>query len=136
MTFRGAVIEQCSEVKNLGVTFDRALSWDAHVTSITRFCMGMLSGLSHVRHHLPDGVITTLVSALVLSQVRYCLSVYGNGSRKNHKKIQSVINFGVRVIYGRRKYDHVSVLRDSLGWLQSRQLADLCTLGWSENHFF
>ena len=32
------------------------------------------------------------------------------------------------MIYGRRKFDHVSVLRDSLGWLQSRQLADLCTL--------
>ena len=68
-------LEPCKEVKNLGLTFDRTLSWDAHVSMIRRRCMGMLAGLSHVRHYLPDGVITTLVSALVLSQVRYCLTV-------------------------------------------------------------
>ena len=89
---------------------------------------GMLTGLSHVRHYLPDGVISTLVSALVLSQVRYCLSVYGNGSQKNLDKLQKIINFGARVIFGRRKFDHVSDLRERLGWLSARQLADSCTL--------
>ena len=116
------------EVNNLGLVFDRTLSWDAHVTLISRRCTGMLTGLSHVRHYLPDGVITTLVSALVLSQVRYCLSVYGNGSQKNFNKLQKIINFGARVIFGRRKFDHVSDLRERLGWLQARQLAELCTL--------
>ncbi|KAF0302401.1 DnaJ subfamily C member 8 [Amphibalanus amphitrite] len=32
--------------------------------------------------------IPTIVAALVLSRVRYCLPVYGNGSRKNLDKIQ------------------------------------------------
>ena len=128
VSLREADLELCMEVNNLGLTFDRTLSWDAHVTSISRRCIGMLAGLSHVRHQLPDGVITTLVSALVLSQVRYCLSVYGNCSIKNLDKIQKIINFGARVIFGRRKFDHVSDLRERLGWLQARQLAEHCTL--------
>ena len=32
------------------------------------------------------------------------------------------------MIFGRRKFDHVSDLRERLGWLQAHQLADLCTL--------
>ena len=128
VSFRDAALEPCNEVKNLGLIFDSTLSWDAHVTSISRRCMGTLTGLSHVRHQLPDGVIATLVSALVLSHVRYCLSVYGNGSQKNLDKIQMIINFGARVIFGRRKFDHVSDLRERLGWLHVRDLADLCTL--------
>ena len=126
--FRDSELATCNEVKNLGVIFDGALSWDAHIASLSRRCMGVLAGLSHVRHHLPEGVITTLVSALVLSQVRYCLTVYGNGSQKNLDKIQKILNFGARVIFGRRKFDHVSHLRERLGWLPARQLAEHCTL--------
>ena len=84
----------------------------------------MLTGLSHVRNHLPDGIITSLVTALVLSRVRYCLSLYGSGSKKNLDKIQKVLNFGARVIFGRRKFDHVSDLRERLGWLSAEQMTD------------
>ena len=34
---------------------------------------------------LPDGVLKTIVSALVISRVRHCLTVYGNGPQKNDR---------------------------------------------------
>ena len=112
------------KVKKLGVVFDSALSWDSHVSELSRRCMGVLTGLSHVRHCVPDGIIKTLVTALVLSQVRYCLSVYGNGSQKNFDRVQKILNFAARVIFGRRKFDHVSDLRERLGWMTPRQMAE------------
>ena len=118
----------CEKVRNLGVIFDNKMSWEAHIAMISRRCMGILSGLSHVRHHLPNHVIGTLVTALVISQVRYCLSVYGTGSKKNLDKIQKVLNFGARVIFGKRKFDHVSDSLDRLGWFRPRQLVELSTL--------
>ena len=118
----------CAQVRNLGVIFDNKLSWDAHVSTISRRCAGILSGLSHVRHHLPNDVIVTLVTALVMSQVRYCISIYGNGSKKNLYQVQKVLNFAVRVIYGRRKFDHVSDLWVHLGWLRPQQLVEFATL--------
>ena len=37
--FGEATLEPCTEVnKNLGVTFDQTLSWDSHVTHLTRRC--------------------------------------------------------------------------------------------------
>ena len=51
------------------------------------------------------------MTALVISRVRYCLTVYGNGTQKNFDRLQKILNFAARVIFGRRKFDHVSDLR-------------------------
>ena len=103
VAFRDTNLVPCNEVKNLGVIFDKPLSWDSHVGVVSGRCTGMLLGLSHVRHQLPQGVIAALVTALVLSQVRYCISVYGNGTKKNAAGVQKVLNFAAKVIFGRKK---------------------------------
>ena len=38
------------------------------------------------------------------------------------------MNFGLRAVSGRRKYDHISDVRDELGWLTARQLYELQSL--------
>ena len=96
------------------MVFDPCLTWDDHVKTITRKCFGILIDLSHVRQHLPADTVVTIVNALVLSHVRYCLPVYGNCTKKNLGRIDKVINFVARVISGRRKYDHVADVRDVL----------------------
>ena len=120
--FRERTIQPVLEVKNLGVIFDRHLSWDAHIQEITRKCFGILIGLSHIRHYLPAEILPTIVIALVLSRVRYCLPVYGNGSRQNLNKIQKVLNFAARVISGRRKFSRSADVRAALGWLDAEDL--------------
>ena len=40
-------------MKNLGVLFDRHLTWDAHVSVVVRKCVGLLIGLRHLRHFPP-----------------------------------------------------------------------------------
>ena len=125
VSFRDAVLQPCTQVGNLGVTFDCTLSWDAHVSELCRRCTGLLIGLSHARHCLPDGIIRMLVTALVVSRIQYCLSVYGNGSQKNFDRLQKILNFAARVIFGRRKFDHVSDLLTKLGWLSPRGMSRL-----------
>ena len=82
------------------------------MSELSRRCTGLLIGLSHARHCLPDGVISMLVTSLVVSRIRYCLTVYGSGSQKNFARLQKILNFATRVIFGRRKFDHVSALRE------------------------
>ena len=120
--FRDHLLSPVPEAKNLGLVFDRTLSWDKHVTAVTRHCVGTLAGLSHLRSYLPTSVVSALVSALVLSQVRYCISVYGSGTKKNMSRIQKIINYAAKVIFGRKKFDHVSDLLQKLGWLGAGDL--------------
>ena len=128
VSFRDTVLQPCGNVGNLGVVFDSALSWDAHVSDLSRRCTGLLIGLSHARNCLPDSVIRILVTALVISRINYCLSVYGNGTQKNFDRLQKILNFAARVIFGRRKFDHVSDLREKLGWLPPKAMSDYQTL--------
>ena len=126
--FRDHNLFPVSEAKNLGITFDRTLNWNAHVTSVVRRCFGILSGLSHLRGRLPSSVISVLVNALVISQVRYCVSIYGNGSKVNLSRLQKIINYGAKLVFGRKKYDHVSDLLDKLGWPSAENLSAYHTL--------
>ena len=126
--FRERTMQPVLEAKNLGVIFDCHLSWDAHIQEITRKCFGILIGLSHVRHYLPAEILPTIVAALVLSRVRYCLPVYGNGSRKNLNKIQKVINFAARVVSGRKKFSRSADVWAALGWLDAEDLFKYHTL--------
>ena len=128
VTFRGVSLQPSTEVKNLGIVFDSRLSWDQHISLLTRRCFGMPIGLVHLRHYLPETVLSTLVSALVLSHVRYCLTVYGNGTAKNMDRIQKILNFSARVISGRKKYEHISDVQRELGWLSAPDLVRCHTL--------
>ena len=107
---------------------DRTLSYDYHIDQLVGRCTGLLIGLSHVRYRLPKETLTTIVNALVLSTVRYCISVYGTAAAKNMSRVQKVINFGARVITRRRKHDHVSDALRSLTWLPARELVAYHTL--------
>jgi len=131
VSYRDTCLTPSSEVKNLGLIFDQHLSWDAHVRALSRRCCGILIALSHLRHYLPPETLPEIVTALVISHIRYCLAVYGNGTAKNLAIIQKIMNFAARVISGKRKFDHVSDVRDALGWLESPQLfhyQSLCLL--------
>ena len=123
----GGTIRESPCVKNLGVMFDRHLTWDAHVSDVVRRCVGLLIGLRHLRHYLPQHVMMTVVQGLVISRVRYCLSVYGNGSAANDARLMKVLNFANRVVAGFRKFDHVSHAWYRLGLRTPRQMCDLQT---------
>ena len=102
VTFREHDLLPIPEAKNLGLTFDRSLSWTTHISNITKSCFGVLSGLSHLRGHLPPSVILTLVEALVVSHVRYCISVYGSTTKQNVSRIQKILNYAAKVVFGRK----------------------------------
>ena len=88
----------------------------------------MLTGLVHLRHYLPETVLSTLVSALVLSHVRYCLTVYGKGTAKNLNRVQKILNLSARVITGRKKFDCIFDVQRELGWLSAPDLVRYHTL--------
>ena len=120
----GETIRESRCVGNLGVLFDRHLTWDEHVSDVVRKCVGLLIGLRHLRRFLPRHALLAIVRSLVVSRVSYCLSVYGNGSATNETRLAKVINFAARVVTGLRKFDHVSRSRVDLGLCTPRQMYD------------
>ena len=63
-----------------------------------------------------------IVEALVLSVVRYCLSVYGSCGVTQRDRVQKIVNFCARVVTGKRRFDHISGEIQRLRWLKVEQL--------------
>ena len=119
--FGSSFITESQTVKNLGLTMDRCLSFDDHITHLVAKSTGILISLAHSRHVLPSWT-AYVVNALVVSSIRYCVSVYGSCNDSQLHRVQKLLNFCARVIGGRRKYDRVSDVLQQLGWLSARQL--------------
>jgi len=95
---------------------------------MTRRCTGTLIALNHARHVIPSSTLPDIVQALVISIVRYCMSVYGSCSSTQIQRVHKIINFSARVVSGRRKYDRISDVVQRLGWLTACQLVEYHTI--------
>ena len=120
--FMDAEVAASTTVLNLGVTFDQYMTFTSHVDIVVQKCTGMLCGLSHSRHSLPQSTLSTLIQGLVISRVLYCLTVYGVCNKTQMKRIQKVLNFAARVLSGRRRFDHISDVLNRLDWLTAEHL--------------
>ena len=100
-----------------------------YISALVKKCNGILIGLSHVRHQIPSHLLPTLVNALFLSHVRLpgCLWKWVG---KNIQRLKKIMNFALRAVSGRRKFDHVSDVREELGWPTARQLYELHSLSF------
>lgn len=126
--FGGETITETHQVRNLGVEMDRHMTFQPHVDLLTRRCTGVLIGLGAARHWLPRDVVTMLVECFVFSQLRYCVSVFGNASCQTRDRLQKMINFGARVVTGRGRSEHISDAVRSLHWLSAAALYQYSTI--------
>ena len=103
-------------VKVLGVFIDQHLSWGCHVGAIVQRCYCVLVSLARIRHKLPKCVRRLLVEGLVFPHIRYCITVWGSCTASQKLRVRKAINFGVRIVTGLGRRDHVTPSLRELGW--------------------
>ena len=122
------MVVDAGAVENLGLYLDRHLNFQAHISAVTSKCTGILIALGHARHVMPVNTLKIIVQALVISIVRYCMSVYGSCGVTQMARVQKILNFCARVVSGRRRSDHISDVIQQLGWLRAEELAEYHTI--------
>ena len=122
LAFNGNIIPDAGMVRNLGVSLDRHLKFETHIDVMSRKCAGTLIALNHARNVIPRSAMKGITEALVLSMIRYCMSVYGSCTETQLHRVQKTINFCARVVTGKRRCDHISSAMSRLGWLTAKQL--------------
>ena len=109
-------MQASSSIKILGVVVDPGLSWDVHVSSVSKKCNGILVSLYRVRHYFTSEALKIIIQAYVFPHITYCLCVWGGTTRGQLVKIQKLINFAARIVTGLKKHDHITQALNSLGW--------------------
>ena len=131
INFNGNILKPSKEVKNLGVYFDRYMTFESHIDRIYKKVMGTLIYLNRVKDFFEPATRVIVVQSLALSLINYCLKVWGSTQAVHLNKAQKVQNFAVRVAIGNvRKYDHVSPFYKDLEWLRvkDKYFYDVCIL--------
>nr|CAI5862155.1 unnamed protein product [Callosobruchus analis] len=105
-------------VSDLGVVIDKELRFREHVSKLVKSCFITLKILFANRHVLNYSLKKNLCECLVLSKINYGLIVfYPYLDQVSARRLQLIQNTCCRLIYGLRKYDHVSPCFAGLKWL-------------------
>ena len=71
ITIGGSVVDCSTQVKDLGVIFDRVLSLRQHVYYTPKTCRFHLRNISRIREYTPKDISVVLIKSLVMSRLDY-----------------------------------------------------------------
>ena len=117
----GISISPVSSVRNLGVTFDKHLSFHDHITKISQACFFHIRDLRRIRPFLTLETASTIGTALVQSKLDYCNSLFLNLPGCEISRLQFVQNSLARAVFRCSKYSHVTPILKSLHWLKVKE---------------
>ena len=76
ITIGDTVVDCSSQVKDLGVIFDRLLSLRQHVSYTSKTCRFHLRNINRIRKYIPQDTSVVLVKSLVLSRLDYSNALF------------------------------------------------------------
>ena len=108
ISFLGKELSPLPSCMDLGIIFDRYLSFNEHIDCLSSSLLGKLCQINIVRHLFTKDVLTVILNSLVFSKLFYCSTVWSGTSQQNICKLQLLQNFAARITTGKKKYDHIS----------------------------
>ena len=85
--------------KSLGVLLDESLNMERQINNVKKNCSWTMTNLRTISRYLDEKVKLMLVKQLIISKLDYCNALYINLTKTRLKKLQSILNGGVRFIY-------------------------------------
>ncbi len=106
-----------STVNNLGFILDSNLSFENHISLVTKTAFFHLRNIAKLRNMLSVSDAEKLIHAFMTSRLDYCNALLGGCPASSINKLQIVQNAAARVLTRPRKYDHITPVLQSLHWL-------------------
>lgn len=117
----GVDLPVADSMRVLGVTLDRRLTFDNHVSAVARSCNYHVHAIRHIRHLLTLDLAQTLACSLILSRIDYCNAVLHGCPSGTIHKLQRVQNNAARAVLQAPRRSHVGSLLQELHWLPVEQ---------------
>lgn len=112
-----SVINNSSEVKNLGCWLDANLSMSKHITNICKSAFFYLHNIRSIKKYLHEDSLHTLVHAFITNRLDYCNSLLYGASKELIAKVQRVQNAAARLLLNVGRYSHITPILYELHWL-------------------
>ena len=113
----GSVVQSVSSARNIGAIMDDQLQMVEHVSSVTKSAYFHLRNIAQIRRFLTQDATATLIHSLVTSRLDNLNSLLYGLPDTVIGKLQRIQNHAVKILFRKKKYDHVSPLLMSAHWL-------------------
>ena len=113
----GNRITPVDTVRDLGVMLDSNMTMSPHVLRVCQNCYFQIRLIRRLRKALSVESKLLLVHALVHSRLDYCNSVLVRLPWSLVQQLQSVLNSAARLIFGLKRFDHITPALMDLHWL-------------------
>ena len=107
-------IKYVESARNLGIIFNENLSWDTHINNICSKVYFALSRLKNANAIFNIELRRKLVLALIIPIMTYGDVIFSNALAAELLKLERCFNACIRFIYRRKRFDHLSDVRNSL----------------------
>ncbi len=105
-------------VRNLGIYIDSGVTMKMHIIKTVSSCFAILRQIRSIRRSVTRPVLQTLVVSLVLSRLDYGNATLIGLPKYLIDRLQSVLHAAARLVFAKRKYEHVTPLLRDLHWLR------------------
>ena len=102
------VREFVDTAKNLGICFNRTLSWNDHINQIVGKAYGALRLLWPTRNFIPLNTRKMIAKTLVVPILTFGCEIFCKLDSVSQRKMNVIFNNIARYIFGLRRYDHIS----------------------------
>ena len=111
-------ITQSLKVRDLGVTFDKFLNFDDHITAICRSTYFHIRNIGKIRNLLSYNACSTIIHALISCRLDYCNSLLYNVPTHKIDRLQRLQNQCARILTKSPRREHITPVLKSLHWLK------------------
>ena len=115
----GTTVQITDKIKTLGVTLDNRLTFDHHVSAISKSCFFHIRAFRHIRAALTQEMANSVAVSLVTSRLDYANSLLFGTSQANLNKLQRIQNILAKLVDP--SHTRSSDALHTLHWLLVRQ---------------
>ena len=124
-----SIIKPTTSVKNLGVYFDTYMTFEKHITEMSKKAIGTIMYVNRIKDNFDKATRVIVIQSLVLSIINYCNTIWGTTNATQIDRVQKLQNFAAKVAEGNaKKFDHVTPILKELEWLNVKDIITLDTL--------
>lgn len=113
----GEIPNPVSKVKNLGVYFDTKLPFEGQISTIASTCFFTIKTNRKIWPIIPLELQKAVVTALILSQIDYCIGLFLNIQSRFLNKMQVLQNAAAHLLLAISKHQSVARALPILHWL-------------------
>ena len=108
--------------KLVGVYLDASLSWKDHTTYIRKKILGILHMMKKSKNYIPVAMKKMIFSALIQSQLSYCISIWGGASESVMKPLYKIQKRALRLVNESHHIKHCDPMFANIQCLKVRDM--------------